>query len=451
MPPAGRPAPDAAGRQVVVADLEAALDRAAAAHPNPGRTTVHRLNRTEYTNAIRDLFGLEIDGRALLPGDNTDVHGFDNNADILSVLAAADGTLPVGGAEDQRLGARAGRTRPDFTQVRVHKWMKQDERMSEDAAVRLARRRRRALRVPRRRRVRRQAAAAADDERPHQGPRRRSTCSTCALDDALVKRFTVGGDEWVKLAPPENYSSNIRTGAEWEDYSHNMDRDARGPVSGEGRPPDRRRLVRRGCVVARGRHPAAGRRVAEPQRDARRQSRGRERRDQRAFRCVGRRQLGAPPGRAGVRAAATRPTKSRCARRILSRLARRAYRRPPTAPICGRCSSSTGPAGPKAASTAVSSSRSSGCWSARRSCSAPNATSPRTARAPSPISSWRRGCRSSCGAASRTTQLLDAAAKGTLREPAVLERQVRRMLADSRSHALVDNFVGAVAGGAQPS
>ena len=58
----------------------------------------------------------------------------------------------------------------------------------------------------------------------------------------------------------------------------------------------------------------------------------------------------------------------------------------------------------------------------------------------SAISSWRRGCRSSCGAASPTTQLLDAAVKGRLKDPAVLEQQVRRMLADPRAEALVNNF-----------
>ena len=56
-------------------------------------------------------------------------------------------------------------------------------------------------------------------------------------------------------------------------------------------------------------------------------------------------------------------------------------------------------------------------------------------------STWRRGSRSSCGAAFRTMQLLDAATRGTLSTPAVLEQQVKRMLADRRSEALIDNFV----------
>jgi Protein of unknown function (DUF1592)/Protein of unknown function (DUF1588)/Protein of unknown function (DUF1587)/Protein of unknown function (DUF1585)/Protein of unknown function (DUF1595) len=84
MPPVGAPRPDEAAVDQFVAALEAALDQAAVAHPNPGRVPVRRLNRAEYTNAIRDLLGVEIDGPALLPGDDAG-YGFDNIADLLSV------------------------------------------------------------------------------------------------------------------------------------------------------------------------------------------------------------------------------------------------------------------------------------------------------------------------------------------------------------------------------
>ena len=87
MPPAGRPRPDKPVSDSVAASLEAGLDRAAAEHPNPGRPTLHRLNRIEYRNAIRDLLALEIDSAALLPGDNA-AYGFDNNADALSLSPA---------------------------------------------------------------------------------------------------------------------------------------------------------------------------------------------------------------------------------------------------------------------------------------------------------------------------------------------------------------------------
>ena len=86
MPPAGRPRPDRATYDAVVAWLETALDRAAEARPDPGRPTLHRLNRAEYRNAVRDLLAVEIDV-GLLPADNA-AYGFDNNADALTLSSA---------------------------------------------------------------------------------------------------------------------------------------------------------------------------------------------------------------------------------------------------------------------------------------------------------------------------------------------------------------------------
>ena len=78
MPPATRPQPPAAERGALVSWLETSLDRAADAHPNPGRTeTLRRLNRTEYQNSIRDLLALDIDATTLLPPDESG-YGFDN-------------------------------------------------------------------------------------------------------------------------------------------------------------------------------------------------------------------------------------------------------------------------------------------------------------------------------------------------------------------------------------
>ena len=87
MPPPRRPRPDDATYVAFVEWIEAGLDRDAAADLNPGTETVHRLNRTEYTNAIRDLLALEIDGRELLPADDLS-YGFDNIADVLSLSPA---------------------------------------------------------------------------------------------------------------------------------------------------------------------------------------------------------------------------------------------------------------------------------------------------------------------------------------------------------------------------
>ena len=78
MPPAGMPRPDERTYDAAVASLETSLDRESSAHPNPGRTdTFRRLNRTEYHNAIRDLLSIDIDAASFLPNDESS-HGFDN-------------------------------------------------------------------------------------------------------------------------------------------------------------------------------------------------------------------------------------------------------------------------------------------------------------------------------------------------------------------------------------
>ncbi|HYL76923.1 MAG TPA: DUF1592 domain-containing protein [Bryobacteraceae bacterium] len=84
MPPPGLPRPDRTAVTSFVTSLEAGIDQAAAAHPNPGRPALHRLNRTEYANSIRDLLAIDIDVASLLPADDMS-HGFDNMADVLTV------------------------------------------------------------------------------------------------------------------------------------------------------------------------------------------------------------------------------------------------------------------------------------------------------------------------------------------------------------------------------
>ncbi len=114
MPPRDRPQPSEADRQRLVAALEAKLDAAAAAHPYAGAIPVHRLNRAEYGNAVRDLLGLEVDVTDMLPSDGGDF-GFDNIASVLrtspllleryltaalrvSALAVGDPTTPPSAA-----------------------------------------------------------------------------------------------------------------------------------------------------------------------------------------------------------------------------------------------------------------------------------------------------------------------------------------------------------------
>jgi mono/diheme cytochrome c family protein len=84
MPPPGAPRPDEAGIDALVSFLETTIDRDALAQANPGRSPLHRLNRSEYANAIRDLLALDVDATALLPADD-EANGFDNIADVLKV------------------------------------------------------------------------------------------------------------------------------------------------------------------------------------------------------------------------------------------------------------------------------------------------------------------------------------------------------------------------------
>src|SRR5215813_6653750 len=87
MPPAGARRPDKATISTFAGWLEGELDRYAAGKPNPGAPALHRLNRTEYANVIRDLLSLEIDATSLLPADDSS-YGFDNIASALGMSPA---------------------------------------------------------------------------------------------------------------------------------------------------------------------------------------------------------------------------------------------------------------------------------------------------------------------------------------------------------------------------
>jgi cytochrome c551/c552 len=87
MPPDGAPRPAPATRETFTASLESALDRLAARQLDPGAPALHRLNRAEYANVIRDLLALDVDVSALLPPDDS-AAGFDNIADVLTMSPA---------------------------------------------------------------------------------------------------------------------------------------------------------------------------------------------------------------------------------------------------------------------------------------------------------------------------------------------------------------------------
>ena len=132
MPPPGSPRPDAATYGELIGDLEHALDTHAVTAPNPGRPAVHRLNRAEYTNAVRDLLALEIDGKALLPADNSG-YGFDNVADVLTVSPGLLERYLLAGKKIARLALGDASIRPSTTSYDIpYMTLVQDFRMSEE-------------------------------------------------------------------------------------------------------------------------------------------------------------------------------------------------------------------------------------------------------------------------------------------------------------------------------
>ena len=131
MPPPRRPRPDAETYGAFAAWLETALDDAAAAAPDPGRPTIHRLNRLEYTNAIRDLLDLEIDTATMLPGDDL-AFGFDNNADILTVAPGLLERYMSAARRIARVAVGDPSIEADAVRYPLSSLLVQDDRMSED-------------------------------------------------------------------------------------------------------------------------------------------------------------------------------------------------------------------------------------------------------------------------------------------------------------------------------
>lgn len=121
MPPAGLPKPLVAARKRFVQNLQAQVDAATALKPNPGAPPLHRLNRTEYANSVRDLLGLEIDASALLPADDL-TRGFDNMADALTISPTlVEAYVRAAGriSRDAVGDARVARTHATYTLPRV--------------------------------------------------------------------------------------------------------------------------------------------------------------------------------------------------------------------------------------------------------------------------------------------------------------------------------------------
>ena len=132
MPPAGLPRPDEQTMGGFVSWLETSLDEQSLKTPNPGRPAVHRLNRAEYANAVRDLLALEIDAPALLPAD-TSGFGFDNIADVLSVSSGLLERYMAAARKISRLALGDPTVKPGLQAYNLpYMVLLQDSRMSED-------------------------------------------------------------------------------------------------------------------------------------------------------------------------------------------------------------------------------------------------------------------------------------------------------------------------------
>ena len=433
MPPPGRPRPGAGDLERFTRELAAALDAAAAAAPDPGRPAVHRLNRTEYAGAVRDLLALEIDVRALLPPDDSGF-GFDNNADVLTVSPALLDRYLAAAAKIARLAVGDPALRPVSAQYDAPRRVRQDERMSEDLPFGtrggLAVRHTFPLDGEYRIKVRLGRVGEYGIAGLDRGDR-----IEIRLDRELLGTFTVGGVEELK----------------------GLTYDSQEPI-----PPDRPDLLRRKIYEN----------TADERLEVRLPVRAGVRRVGAAFvrhagvaEDVGRRRDGpsvgsleilgpyaaAPPGRSPSRERifvcrpASPAEETPCARKILSALARRAFRRPVTAadvdPLlrfheAGR-RGGTFDAGVRAALERLLVDPEF-LFRIERD---PDGLAPGTVYALSGVELASRLSFFLWGSIPDDA-LLAAAERGALADPAERERQVRRMLADPRASAMVRRFAG---------
>ncbi len=225
MPPMGRPRPDAATVDAFAGSMETALDRAAAQTPNAGRVASHRLNRGEYVNAIHDMLALDINGAELLPGDMAGF-GFDNNADVLAITPGLMSRYISAATKISRLATGSPENRP-IMQVYKLGFERRDARAGEELPFAT------------------HGGLAVHHVFPLDGEyvftiklKRNGTVSSIdgieedehqieiRVDHALIKRFVIGGkfpgpDPGTLIAPPEDDLE----GRKLHDYRVNADKD----------------------------------------------------------------------------------------------------------------------------------------------------------------------------------------------------------------------------------
>ncbi len=451
MPPAGMPRPDKSAYDSLATYLETSLDRAAETKPNPGRPAVHRLNRTEYSNAIRDLLAINIDASSLLPGDDSG-YGFDNIGDVLTVspmlleryMSAADKisrlavgdpslhsvvetySLPKGLVQEDRMsddlpfGSRGGIAIRHFfpldgeyvIQIRL-------QRDKLEFIMGLADRHQLDVRLDGERiklfSIGGELKGKGKLENPDQQPYDRIADANLEVRVSAKAGTRLIGVTFLKDAvKPEGIIQRGRNKAFFEGIGSVTvigPYDAKGP----GDTPSRRKIF-----------------VCNPQiRAALRQAQGRER-----------------SRTATERERSGNNDEQTCAKKILSSLAHRAYRRPVNEadlqPLLGLYNAGRKKGGFEA-----------GIEMALRGVLVSTGFLFRVERDPvsqaaaASDASYRIG---DLELASRLSfflwssipddELLGLAERGKLKDPAVLEQQVRRMLADSRAKALVTNFAG---------
>ena len=441
MPPPGRPRPGAADYRTVAVALEHDLDAAAAAAPHPGRVPVHRLNRTEYANAIRDLFGLEVDGRALLSSDEADQEGFDNVASVLSVSPALLENYLAAARTVSRLAVGDPSLRPVIDTFKISKALVQDERLGDELPFGS------------------QGGALIRYHFPLDADytikvllRRQEYDYIIGLgeqhqldvrvDGVRVKRFTVGG-EAKGMTTPENFAGNTQGDPEWEEYMHTADAQL------EVRVPVKAGVHDVGVSFVRRFWEQEG--VLQPPQTGFGRTTNEYYHGNPAVELVliggpyGAPAAGNSPSRGRIFACRPKDTASEepCAKKILSTIAARAYRRPVTD---GDLDILLG---------FYREGRSSGDFDAgvrrgiERILAAPSFLF-RIEREPAGLAEGAAYRLSDLDLASRLSfflwssipddELRDAAARGRLNDAAALEQQVQRMLRDPRSRALVDNF-----------
>jgi Protein of unknown function (DUF1592)/Protein of unknown function (DUF1588)/Protein of unknown function (DUF1585)/Protein of unknown function (DUF1587)/Protein of unknown function (DUF1595) len=418
MPPRGLPRPDPAVAKAFTASLEAALDQAAAKNPNPGQPAIHRLNRVEYSNAIRDLLAIDINPGSSLPPDDSG-YGFDNIGDVLSVSPILLERYISLARRISRLAVGDPGILPAVEEYAVPVGLSQADSVSDD------------LPLGSRGGIAIQHAFPLDAEYTFRirirgfNTRARDLVQhlDLRLDDVRLKEFEILGKsaEADEESPTFELRVPVKAGVRMVGVNfvseHALQEGVLPPPPAKPTAPPRNLPGRLGVdsVLIGGPFEATGS-GDTPSR-------------QRIFVCT----------------PANGKDEATCAKKIFSTLARRAYRRPVT------------DADLKPLLSFYDSGRRNGTFESgiesglRRILVSPDFLF-RVERDPAGSASGGIYRLNDFELASRLSfflwssipddQLLDLADRGKLQDPAIFEKQVRRMLADHRSRTLVSNFAG---------